>query len=294
MNLYNNTIVLTATLYDDTEESLLRSKACLYFIQNALNCNMPVYIVDGWSKKDFLERLSVFPNVRLIRYDNNPDLQKSHANRRRDGLKRILYEFPNIKYIYWTEPEKSDIVLKDNLDKVINHMIDWAFDQVIPTPKPNDDRPDYLQKIELYTTNFITKIATDWALFFRNISNLEHLYWVPNNETFFDYMFGPKIFTKDICERYYLKDKHLKWDGLIIPCMLANFELQNTSSLSISFTYSPYQKWIEESVEFMSYYKEKRLSQSQLLIESFLRMYYTEENDIFYYLNLWKQFLPKI
>ncbi len=74
----------------------------------------------------------------LLEYHNNPVLQKSHAPRRKHGMQYILEHFPYIHFILWTEPEKADILLPQNLSKVINPLRENKADQTIPTPKPND------------------------------------------------------------------------------------------------------------------------------------------------------------
>jgi hypothetical protein len=60
--------------------------------------------------------------VKLLEYHDNPELQKSHAPRRKDGMKYILKNFPDKKFIFWTEPEKADILLPKNLSRIIRPL----------------------------------------------------------------------------------------------------------------------------------------------------------------------------
>lgn len=60
----------------------------------------------------------------LLEYYDNTELQRSHAPRRKDGMKHILKNFPDKKFIFWTEPEKAEMLLPKNLSKVIRPLRD--------------------------------------------------------------------------------------------------------------------------------------------------------------------------
>lgn len=85
----------------------------------------------------------------LLEYHDNPELQKSHAPRRKDGMSYILKNLPDKKIIFWTEPEKADILLPKNLSRIIRPLRDGVAEQTIPTAKPNDNRPEYMRAIEM-------------------------------------------------------------------------------------------------------------------------------------------------
>ena len=85
----------------------------------------------------------------LLEYHNNPELQKSHAPRRKDGMGYILKHFSESKFILWTEPEKAEMLLPVNLSRVITPLRGGKVEQTIPTPKPHDNRPEYMRAIEM-------------------------------------------------------------------------------------------------------------------------------------------------
>ena len=104
---------------------------------------------DGGSGTDFLDFAKSFPNVTVLEYHDNPELRDSLAPRRKNGMGYILEKLPEAKYILWTEMEKADMMTKENLTTILSPLRNGSAEQVIPSPKPNDNKPAYMRAIEM-------------------------------------------------------------------------------------------------------------------------------------------------
>jgi hypothetical protein len=93
--------------------------------------------------------------VELLNFEDNIKVRNSFGTRRRAGIQHVIKKMTAFDYILWIEPEKYSVLEIKNIKKITKVLKEQQPDMVILTPKPNDDRPLYMQIIEKYTTSLI-------------------------------------------------------------------------------------------------------------------------------------------
>ena len=287
---------MTSTLYDLSKESLIRSRACIKTIENAKKNNLKIVVADGWSNPKFIKQIKTFSNVELLDFKDNIKVRNSFGTRRRAGIKHAIKNIATFDFIFWIEPEKYSVLEIKNIKKITKVLTEQKPDIVILTPKPNDDRPLYMQIIEKYTTNLIEcALQNKWNLKSFNYIEAHKNCKNTNFSIRNDYMFWPKLFTKKIASNYFLTDTHELWDGIIIPAINAvNTPWVTVSSLWINFKYGNWQKDIEQDDKFIHLYKQKRYKQSLVLYKAFLENFENNKLYILYNLLKWKKHYPEV
>lgn len=220
VDLKNDLVIYTSTFYDGkSEESNVRAKICIQFLENIEKLWLKCVLAEGWSTNaNFLEQLKKFQNITVI---------KSHVGiweDRRNALQKAIEENPNTPYYMWVEPEKDDLISEETLRSLVLKAKENEFDIVVPK-RSNEStwRPKFQEWIE----NRANKRVFD---------ELKKR-WIDISEIL-DLWFWSKLFTKAWAQ-YFLdyKSDLDKWDSIIKPVVDALEDGKKVWSIEVDYHY---------------------------------------------------------
>ncbi len=255
LTLKKDFLVFTSTQYWEDEISNIRLELFFKTLDRLLLLWIKITIADSSTNQNFINRLKEYENLWNWKIFVLYWCNESMWEKRRRCLKEWIEHFKNTKYYIWTEPEKYDLFSNTNISKIINPILRWKADLVVPKRNKKWQMPEFFDWIEQRWMNRANKLIKK-----------NNYKWKSNEEL--DLWFWPKIFNNKWIN-YYLGynidwNQIDLWDQHIIPTMQAvKDQVLRIMSVPINYTYD--QKEIELESKLL---KEKRLQQYKKIKKS--------------------------
>lgn len=216
--------------------------------------------------------------IRIVDYSTKAK-NTTPAERRRQGSEDILRD-SDVQFVYWTEAEKPDLLTSENLARV-GKAIQAGNAVIIPTAKPNDDRPDYMKAIEMRAIRrAFNIIENSWKMgSSRNFK--DKFQWDPyvepkEWEKFYDLWFGPFVVNRDVATQYVTTYHGQIWDWNIVPKAEAIVDWHASTFLPVNFQYPPEQKAQEE--ENKDQWVRYRKKQYRIILRQLMKHFQQKNN----------------
>lgn len=237
---FKDLVIYTTTFYGTDEVSMVREKLALNFLRNTHNLNIRCVLVDGGSNQGYLDQVKQLENVELL---VAPELNMGDS--RKKALE-IAVGYPDAENFLWAEPEKYDLITKENLNAMLAQLRAGKTEIVVPKRKTMHTLP----KLQAWIETRANRRAT-------NIMKGEPEYLKVEDEI--DFWFGPKMFNRQGAE-YFLnyKGKLNKWDVILKPVINAYRDGKRVCSVLVDYEYDPSQSESERKDKKM---KNKRIEQ---------------------------------
>lgn len=235
--------IFTTTYYGADETSNFREKMAENFLANTAALNIKCIVIDGGSNQNFLKKIEFFKNVQI---EIDPTLKTGESRRRALEVARNKCDTP---YFLWTEPEKTNLITEESINKMIGLLRDGQADIVVPKRRSKDSLPKLQAWTESRAAKRTAKIMGAQA------------------EEELDLWFGPKMFNRESA-KYFLdyQGKLDKWDSIIVPVINAYKDGKRVSSVIIDYVHPPEQTAGETADREI---KKKRVEQYVKILAEF-------------------------
>lgn len=228
---FGDLAVFTTTLYKgDDEVTRVREELTLEALANASRLGIDMVVVEGGSKREFLEQVGKLERIGLVAEPPNVTMGEG----RRVGLREAMAD-PENKYFLWMEPEKAGLIKAGNLEKILRPLRNGEADIVVPKRSEAGMRSltDKQRWFESRANVRATRI-----MYGQDPSGKD------DPEGFegkvLDLWFGPKAFNREGAEEflnYQARSGGDKWDAIIVPVINAYKKGLRVTSVEVDFIY---------------------------------------------------------
>lgn len=241
----DDVVIFTTTRYGTDKQSLVRQELGLRLLENASTLGIRTVVVDGGSNEGFVHRAAQFPNVTVIPEPAGSTM----GSGRRLALEEAM-KLPDARVFLWVEPEKDELINKETLGDMVEHIKGAHADIVVPARRENAGQPRFQKWIESRANARARQLIQSDG--------------IERDEI--DFWFGPKMFSREAA-RYFSGYTGVldKWDAIMKPVMQAARDGKKIVSVDVDYKYDRSQVAAEENDREM---KAKRVDQyRQILAE---------------------------
>lgn len=247
-NNFDRICIFTATKYDNDDIWNVRYPLFLKLLKNCENLWIDIVDVDNSSNSDFLDKILNFKSIKFY----SSDWYNSLWEKRRTSLKYAM-ELKNKNYFLWTEPEKFWLITEPIINKFIQ-LCDKGSKLVIPN--------------RTCLFNWINCMAAETEFIANKFCNNMFKF-----DKFFDFWFGPKFFSKDICNIFLeynnSGDKMDAQDSVVIPFINAIYKWVVADSFDVDYKYTEWEILLERTKLLI----EKRLFLFDKILMEVLKLF---------------------
>ena len=248
----SRTVITTSTLYrnwypgelrgiSDTDK--VRGDLALETVISAVNSGFRLVVADRESPIEFSQALET-TGALVMRGEG---IKRSPSRRQ---VFRQALSLPQSDAIFWTEPEKMDII--KSVTELARPIVTGEADLVIPARNPEMFRkfyPSYMYESEIVANRLFNRFLRKFGLLSEDIRDL-------------DVFFGPRVFSKKALElamkKYRIKDERIRsanefidpeeYSGAtIFPIIAALYNNLRVTGVEIPFQYPVLQRKDEEA-----------------------------------------------
>ncbi len=228
-------VIITTTFYpSESKTDFCRADLALKTARAAEKEGYKIIFVDGGSRNEFLNELSLLSNVKLVSQKEN-GLGKARRQAFKEGYNS------GEEFIIWTEPEKCGLIR--NIPSILEALVNGA-DLVIPKRESMASYPLAQQYIELFCN-----------LFFKEVTKNDLDMW-----------FGPRAMKREIA-LYFINYNGAYgdlWDSMHLPVMEILSKNKKVKSVAINYIHDSSQTLEEE--HDLSFFKKRVEQLNNLLL----------------------------
>lgn len=256
---YHELTIFTSTLYkydkNDSinNQNIIRSKLAIKTIKNAWKLWINLVVVDGWSCEDFLWKIREFKNITLIEANDKNNLKDLSMWAARRMALSVAKEKYNTEFYLWMEPEKDNLINKENINPLMQEAKKGEYSIIIPKRKDKKSLPDFQAREETRANKELSSLMNNTPRIWGKINKNDLYNWEE-----YDFFFWPKLFSKKALEYFLNYNSELDWsDAIIAPVLVAKENWLAIGSKEIDYRYDITQKENEEKSPIMSFTNNK-------------------------------------
>lgn len=272
---YPDLTIFTSTFYRYNEntsienQDVVRSNLAIKTIENANKLWIHLVVLDGWSCEDFLSKIRKFLNITIIEADDTNNIKSLSMWEARRMALEIAREKYNTDFYLWMEPEKDNLITKENIDPLMQEARTEKHEIIIPKRKNKASYPDFQAREETRANKELSSLMYKYTN-----KNWDTKEW--NTKEYnaydgeeYDLFFWPKLFSKKVID-YFLSYKSTldKSDAIITPILIAHQNWVSVWSKEIDYTYDITQKENEESSPKIKSINKKWKNRNRKIIDT--------------------------